>query len=167
MTPARSGTGRRGVAGALLALGALLSACSAHRPPARPEASTTAVRAAYLHYWQVWLAASAGGVRAGDDLPQVTASRQLATLRASLRASQAAGQVARGTVSHRIDIEQVGRQTATLSDCVGLDQWLLYSASTGAILPQLRERPTQAATYTLAHSPTGWKVTDSRPTGTC
>ena len=151
----------------LVSIATLGYACHERRSAPSGHQDADAVRAAYLQYWQVWLAASAGDAAAGAGLPAVTASRQLATLHASLRASHAAGHVARGTVSHRIDIESVGRQTAKLSDCVGLNQWLLYRASTGALLPQLRDRPAQAASYTLARTATGWTVTDSRLTGSC
>lgn len=154
---------RRPLAVGLVAL-LLLGGCATGAPGGDRDPSP--VRAAYLRYWDVWLQAGAGEAPA-DDLRAVTASRQLHRLRRALAEASSGGQVSRGTVGHRVRSIQVGRATAVVVDCVDLDAWLLYDRATGRKLPQLTDRPSQLATYWLASTPDGWRVTDSLPMGDC
>lgn len=154
---------------------ALAAGCttSAARPsaaavgPPSPRPVSDDVEQAYLAYWGAWLKASATANPEEPSLARYAASPQLDILRANLAAARQRNQVTRGTVGHRLKGMEPDGSALRVLDCIDLDRWLYYDATTGRQIQQLVDKPSQLAVFTLRRWHGTWRVTGSRVVGEC
>jgi len=141
------------------------SSGAAVEPSLRPVSD--AVKQSYLAYWDAWLKASRASNPDEPSLLEHTASPQLDILRVNLSVTRQRHQVTTGTVGHRLKGMEPGDGAFRVVDCVDLDHWLLYDATTGRQVHQLVDKPSQLAVFTLRQRDGIWRVTDSQVVGEC
>jgi hypothetical protein len=166
---------RRGLlAAAVLCALALAAGCSnsaarsstaAAAPSPRPVSGD--VERAYLAYWDAWRKANATSNPREPSLARYAASPQLDILRANLTAARQRHQVTKGTVGHRLEGMESAGGTSRVVDCIDLDRWLYYDATSGKLVHQLVDKPSQLAVFTLRQDNGTWRVTGSRVVGEC
>jgi hypothetical protein len=142
-----------------------LSPGAAVEPSPRPVSGD--IEQSYLAYWDAWLKASRASNPDEPSLLEHAASPQLDILRVNLSVARQRHQVAKGTVGHRLKGMEPGSGAWRVEDCIDLDNWLLYDATTGRQLHQLADKPSQLAVFTLRQRDGTWRVTDSRVVGEC
>jgi hypothetical protein len=160
----------RAVAAVAVVLAAL-TACGTD-PPVDDTAQLTdaekQVRTDYLAYWDALLRANAVSDPEFADLLAHAGGEQLAAARAGIAQSKKGGIVAKGTVDHDVREVRLEGDLAYVVDCVDLRNWLQYSISTGAVVPdQYVDRPKQLGQFTLAPRDGAWLVTQTREAGSC
>ncbi len=152
---------------------AALVACTQATP--RETAKTPArvqlpppVDAAYAGFWAVWQEANASLEFDSRRLSEHVADPLLQTLQANLAGTRARKQVSRGQVTHQILGMEVDGDARRITDCVGLGDWRLFDAATGAPLPgQLSSRRTQLTVLVLRPAGSTWKATNMYVSGEC
>lgn len=151
--------------GPLLVVLCTLAITAGCAPASRPVSDD--VEQSYLRYWDAWLKANQTSDPDDPSLAEHAASPQLDILRANLAVARQLNQVARGTVGHRLEGIGLHGSSSEVTDCIDLDGWLLFDASTGQRLHQLVDKPSQRVFYTLRQHDGRWRVTDSRVVGEC
>jgi hypothetical protein len=155
----------------MLALAAGCTTTAPRSPRASVEPSlrplSGEIKHSYLAYWDAWLRASRASNPDEPSLLEHAASPQLDILRVNLSVARQRHQVAKGSVSHRLRGMEPGSGAFRVVDCVDLDHWLLYDATTGRELHQLTDKPSQLAVFTLRQRDGMWRVTDSQVLGGC
>ena len=153
-----------------LAFAAGCATSAAHPSPAaglslRPVSND--VEQAYLAYWDAWLKANATSNPKEPSLARHAISPQLDVLRANLTAARQRNQVTRGAVGHRLQGMESDSGASRVVDCIDLDKWLFYDATSGRRIDQLIDKPSQLAIFTLRPWNQTWRVSDSRVIGEC
>ncbi|BAJ30428.1 MULTISPECIES: hypothetical protein [Kitasatospora] len=168
----------RAAAGVLLVLALAAAGCGAPERAAPPygvgpdgerlEEPDGEVRAAYLGYWDAWLAAYRNPGAADDGLAGHAGPPWLDAARATLAEARRAHQHNEGTVEHRLVGMAAEGQSRLVYDCVELSGWRIHDDRTGAPLPgQLTDKRRQLAVLTLNRVDGRWVVTNSRKPVPC
>lgn len=129
------------------------------QPLARPAED---VQAAYLAYWDAFLAAYRTPGTEPPALAERTAEPMLGNLRATLAQARERHEFNQGAVAHRVVGMEADGDTRRIYDCVELSGWLVHDDRTGQEIHQVRQERRQLAVLTLARVEGTWKVTGSR-----